>query len=231
VRIVNNTFVGPIPFEGGEEALHRLQTITDNDDIWRDSMFVNNIVDHTTENVAFIGVQYGKNTPAAFKKLRSDYNCFSKPFRRYAGMDLAAWKTLGQDVNSIVANPRFRDAKSGNFRLEANSPIRATGPNPEAVTQVYNVAVGGSTSLNELHDVLGRLLQRHDAHFAPAPPVYRDFRPGDVRFSRADISKIERLLEYRPTHTVDTGLERAIAWYVARLGPARPSSAYAAAAE
>ena len=109
--------------------------------------------------------------------------------------------------------------------------LGATVRNPEAVNQVYNVAVGGSTSLNELHDVLGWLLQRHDRDFTAAPPVYRDFRPGDVRFSRADISKIERLLEYRPTHTVDTGLERAIAWYVARLGPAHASTDYAAAAE
>ena len=91
--------------------------------------------------------------------------------------------------------------------------------NPGAVHQVYNVAVGGSTSLNELHDVLGRLLAARVQGFQPAPPVYRDFRPGDVRFSRADISKIERLLNYRPTHDVDAGLERAIDWYVARLAP------------
>jgi UDP-N-acetylglucosamine 4-epimerase len=96
--------------------------------------------------------------------------------------------------------------------------------NPEAVNQVYNVAVGGQTTLNELHAILARLLSRHPGAYQPAPPVYRDFRPGDVRFSRADISKIERLLDYRPTHTVDAGLERAIDWYVARLAPARAAA-------
>jgi UDP-N-acetylglucosamine 4-epimerase len=109
--------------------------------------------------------------------------------------------------------------------------LGATVRNPEATNQVYNVAVGGSTTLNELHETLGRLLQRHDPEYAPAPPVYRDFRAGDVRFSRADISKIQTLLGYQPTHDVGQGLERAIAWYVAKLGPARVSSDYAAAAE
>ena len=104
--------------------------------------------------------------------------------------------------------------------LQANF-LAATSKNAEAVNQVYNVAVGGQTSLNELHAILCRLLARHDAGFAAKPPVHRDFRPGDVRFSRADISKIQRLLGYAPTHTVDEGLERAIDWYVARLSPAR----------
>jgi len=35
VRLVNNTFVGPVRFAGGEEAFHRVMTISDADDIWR----------------------------------------------------------------------------------------------------------------------------------------------------------------------------------------------------
>ena len=110
--------------------------------------------------------------------------------------------------------------------------LAGTSANPEAVNQVYNVAVGGSTSLNELHGILCQLLAGHDPDFAPEPPEYRDFRAGDVRFSRADISKIERLLGFKPTHLVHDGLARAIAWYVERLGPARKTPrAFAAAAE
>ena len=95
--------------------------------------------------------------------------------------------------------------------------------NAEAVNQVYNVAVGGSTSLNELHGILCKLLASHDPDFTPEAPEYRDFRPGDVRFSRADISKIQRLLGFQPTYQVNEGLERAIAWYVARLSPKHAS--------
>jgi UDP-N-acetylglucosamine 4-epimerase len=104
--------------------------------------------------------------------------------------------------------------------IQANL-LAATSANPESANQVYNVAVGGQTSLNELHAILCRLLARHDPSFKHAPPVYRDFRAGDVRFSRADISKIERLLGYAPTHSAEVGLERAIDWYVAKLSPAR----------
>jgi len=111
--------------------------------------------------------------------------------------------------------------------IQANL-LAGTSQNPDAVGQVYNVAVGDSTTLNQLHDALCDLLKRHDSRFAPLPPVYRDFRPGDVRYSRADISKIQRLLGYQPTHDVDQGLERAIDWYVASLAPA---TAYADAAD
>ena len=102
--------------------------------------------------------------------------------------------------------------------------LAATVRDPEAVGQVYNVAVGGQTTLNELHAYLCHQLTRHDPSFRPAQPVYRDFRPGDVRYSRADISKIQRLLGYDPAFTVDSGLARAIDWYVARLAPARAAA-------
>ena len=102
--------------------------------------------------------------------------------------------------------------------------LSGTSENPEAVGQVYNVAVGDSTTLNQLFRALADNLVKHDPEFTVAPPVYRDFRPGDVRFSRADISKIQRLLGYKPTHEVREGLEKAISWYVASLGPAARSS-------
>jgi UDP-N-acetylglucosamine/UDP-N-acetylgalactosamine 4-epimerase len=106
----------------------------------------------------------------------------------------------------------------------------ATTQNPGAVGQVCNVAVGGQTSLNELFHILVELLSRHDSSIATAKPEYRDFRAGDVRQSRADISKARTLLGYRPTHDARQGLERAIEWYVARLAPDR-AAAFEAAAE
>jgi UDP-N-acetylglucosamine 4-epimerase len=48
--------------------------------------------------------------------------------------------------------------------------------------------------------------------------VYRDFRPGDVRHSLADITRARNLLGYEPTHNVRQGLDQAAAWYVASLG-------------
>ena len=97
--------------------------------------------------------------------------------------------------------------------------LAATAANPEAVNRVYNVALGDQTSLNQLFESLRELLTARDSSFDCAPPVYRDFRPGDVRFSRADISKATDLLGFRPTVRVHEGLERALDWYVASLSP------------
>ena len=88
-----------------------------------------------------------------------------------------------------------------------------------AVGEVYNVAVGDSTTLNELHALLTGMLAARDAGFVARAPVYADFRPGDVRFSRADIGKARRLLGFRPTHRVREGLEQALDWYISRLRP------------
>ena len=97
--------------------------------------------------------------------------------------------------------------------------LAATAQDPEAVNRVYNVALGDQTSLNQLFASLRDLLTARDASFDIAPPVYRDFRPGDVRFSRADISKATNLLGFKPTVRVHDGLERALDWYVASLSP------------
>ncbi len=48
--------------------------------------------------------------------------------------------------------------------------------------------------------------------------MQRPLRAGDVRHSRADIGLARRLLEYRPTHTLATGLREALPWYVKRYG-------------
>jgi UDP-N-acetylglucosamine 4-epimerase len=97
--------------------------------------------------------------------------------------------------------------------------LAGTAQDPEAVNKVYNVALGEQTSLNELFASLSELLAARDDSFGHAAPVYRDFRAGDVRFSRADISRAKRYLGFKPTCRVHEGLERAIEWYVARLTP------------
>ena len=95
--------------------------------------------------------------------------------------------------------------------------LAATASDPAAVNQVYNVAVGQRTSLNELFEHLRFRLVPHFAHVAAFSPIYRDFRAGDVRHSLADISKANRLLGYEPTHTVQDGLSEAMEWYLSHL--------------
>ncbi len=87
----------------------------------------------------------------------------------------------------------------------------------EAVGQVYNVAVNSRTSLNELFELLRNGLAPKFPHLQNYQPEYLPFRTGDVRHSQADISKAQRLLGYSPTHTIDQGLNTALAWYVENL--------------
>ncbi len=92
--------------------------------------------------------------------------------------------------------------------------LAATCDNPEATNQVYNVAVGDRTSLNQLFTKIRDLLAEEFPYLAEIAPVYRDFRPGDVRHSLANTEKAQRLLGYHPTHNIDQGLAEAMSWYV-----------------
>lgn len=87
----------------------------------------------------------------------------------------------------------------------------------EAVDQVYNVAFGERTTLNDLFCLIREQVVKHNPGAAGVSPVYRDFRPGDVRHSQADIDKAARLLGYAPTHSVREGLRAAAAWYTKHL--------------
>ncbi len=92
--------------------------------------------------------------------------------------------------------------------------LAATAPDAAAVNQVYNVAVGERTSLNQLFEHLRVRLAPRFAHLAGFSPTYRDFRAGDVRHSLADIGKATRLLGYEPTHAIGDGLSEAMEWYL-----------------
>ena len=82
-----------------------------------------------------------------------------------------------------------------------------------ATDEIYNVACGERTTLNELFAGLRAGLSAYGPEIASAKPLYRDFRPGDVRHSLADISKIADRLGYRPTHLMADGLRESLAWY------------------
>jgi len=87
---------------------------------------------------------------------------------------------------------------------------------PAANNAVFNVAVNSQTTLNELFRMIRAGLARHRPELAGVEPVYRDFRAGDVRHSKADLSKVQRLLGYEPVHTVESGMGITLDWYFSR---------------
>ena len=96
--------------------------------------------------------------------------------------------------------------------VQAN--LLAACASEEAHDQVYNVAVGDRTTLNQLFDCLRDALVSEGVN-ADMQPIHRDFRAGDVRHSQADIGKAKRLLGYSPTHSIKNGIGVAMPWYVA----------------
>lgn len=94
--------------------------------------------------------------------------------------------------------------------------LAATTQNAEATNQVYNVAVGDRTTLNELFNAIKSALADNGVTYGQEPN-YRDFRPGDVRHSQADVSKAYSLLGYEPKFNITQGIDEAMAWYVKSL--------------
>ncbi len=95
--------------------------------------------------------------------------------------------------------------------------LAATATDDEATNQVYNVAFGERTTLNELYQFIkDRVIASNDSA-KEAKPEYRDFRAGDVRHSLADISKASSLIGYTPEFSVETGLDKAAKWYLKNL--------------
>lgn len=93
--------------------------------------------------------------------------------------------------------------------------------------QIFNIAFGERTTLNALFAMIRALVSCQWPEAAERSPVYRDFRPGDVRHSLADISKAGTLLGYEPRYSVQHGLDRAAQWYFSmRQTPNNPCTAH-----
>lgn len=99
--------------------------------------------------------------------------------------------------------------------IQANL-LAALTNDERARNQVYNVAFGGRTDLNQLFNVLRDTLQSYGICYKRSP-IYRDFRSGDVKHSQADIDKAKNFLGYEPQFDVVSGIAKAMPWYVSFL--------------
>ena len=95
--------------------------------------------------------------------------------------------------------------------VQAN--ILAATANEEAKNQVYNVAVGDRTTLNDLFNAIKSALNGNDVEYSKQP-VYQEFRAGDVRHSQASVEKIKNLLGYKPEFVISQGIDQAMPWYI-----------------
>jgi UDP-N-acetylglucosamine 4-epimerase len=98
--------------------------------------------------------------------------------------------------------------------IQANILAALTSKN--ALNNIYNIALGDQTSLFELFLMLREALLLNNVIYE-LDPVFRDFRPGDVRHSQADISKAIKMLGYSPSFKLFDGIKLAMPWYINTL--------------
>jgi UDP-N-acetylglucosamine 4-epimerase len=91
--------------------------------------------------------------------------------------------------------------------------LAACTQNQGALGQVFNIACGQRTTLNELFELIRDIVAETHPSVREARAIYRDFSGGDIRHSLADISKATLLLGYYPRYLVAAGLEKAATWY------------------
>ncbi|MGP5435779.1 NAD-dependent epimerase/dehydratase family protein [Psychrobacter alimentarius] len=147
------------------------------------------------------------------------FNIFGKrqtPDGAYAAV-IPKWTAAMIAGDDVFINGDGDTSRDFNFienAVQAN--ILAATANGDAKNQVYNVAVGGRTTLNTLFIALKDNLAINGVNYTQEA-VYRDFREGDVRHSQADISKIQKALGYAPQFDIIQGIEKAMPWYVESL--------------
>ena len=149
------------------------------------------------------------------------FNIFGKrqdPNGAYAAV-IPKWISSILNKESVYINgdgETSRDFCYIDNAVQANI-LAAMTENSEATDQVYNVALNDRTSLNELYKMIEDILIKNVKGLEKKEPIYRDFRPGDVRHSQASIDKAKELLGYEPLFRIFEGLNEAIGWYINTL--------------
>jgi nucleoside-diphosphate-sugar epimerase len=162
-------------------------------------------------------------SPYAVAKLAAERFCTS--FSRVYGLEIVSLRYFNvfgprQDPTSQYAAvvPRFISAIAGGEAVTVygdgeqsrdftfvDNVVAANllaADAEDVAGEILNVATGGSTTVNELADTIGRLLGR------PVEKAYEPEREADVRASWADVGEARRLLGYEPQIALEEGLRR-----------------------
>ena len=166
-----------------------------------DELFAENFA--STYTIEVIGLRY--------------FNVFGRrqdPFGAYAAViPLFVKKLLSHESPMINGDGLYsRDFTYIDNVLQANH-LAALTEDKSAINQIYNVAHGERTNLNELFEMIKQLTGKSDSLILGIKPFHGPERAGDIPHSQASIEKAQRLLGYKPTHSVREGMEEAIEWY------------------
>jgi UDP-N-acetylglucosamine 4-epimerase len=171
-----------------------------------DELFAGNF--HDLYGIDTIGLRY--------------FNVFGRrqdPFGAYAAViPRFAMSLIKHEAPIINGDGTYsRDFTYVDNVVQANQ-LALLADKPEALNQVYNVAFGERTTLNELFAYLRDDLAEFDSEIGKVNPKYGPNRAGDIPHSLACIDKARTLLGYDPQFSVKKGLKQAAKWYFENLG-------------
>lgn len=118
-------------------------------------------------------------------------------------------------INSLLSNKAPEINGDGNQTRDFTFVLNAVQANMKAMFienadtngDIFNIAVGERTSLNDLVRILQKLIGTQ------LTPTHGAVRGGDVRDSLADISKAKKILNYQPDVKIEEGLKYTVAWF------------------
>lgn len=96
--------------------------------------------------------------------------------------------------------------------------LSALAPAAQVAGEVFNIACGEQTTVNQLVETLRNQLAQLRPEVAAIEPSYKPARTGDILHSKASIDKATRLLGYNPSVLFAEGIARASLWYLTKLG-------------
>ncbi len=138
------------------------------------------------------------------------FNVFGRrqdPYGFYAAVIPKFVKSLLEDKAPTINGDgkQSRDFTYIENVIEAN--LKAMLAPKEAAGEAFNIAYGDQIYLIDLYYEMCRLLGKD------IEPIYGPDRAGDIKHSKADISKARRLLGYDPDWSFEKGFKDAVEWY------------------
>lgn len=144
---------------------------------------------------------------------------YSRDFTYVDNVIQANERAMLTPSNAIFSNKHLwekqnkQQARNFSSNEEGEVVSGTTRDNTQCLAEVFNVAYGGNTTLNQLFKTLKENLSRFNPSINNINPVYGPFRTGDIPHSLASIEKAKKLLGYNPKYSAEEGFKLACEWY------------------